>query len=58
MDKLLKLKEAAQILHYTPDTVKNLIKKGKLPGGRVGWGWRIRESDLQEFINARTQKTS
>ena len=49
-EQLLSLKEVGRILRYNRDTVMRLIKTGELKGRRVGWGWRVKKSDLEAFI--------
>ncbi len=49
MDKLLTLKEAAQILRVSERTIMRYLKSGKLKGSKLGQ-WRIKESDLENFL--------
>ena len=42
----LSIREAAAYVRVSPDTVRRLIRTGKLPARRVGGQWRIRRSDL------------
>lgn len=48
---LLTPDEAAKILKVNVRTVTNLIRAGELKGVKVGRVWRIREEDLQAFID-------
>jgi len=50
MEKLLTPKDAAEILSLSPVTIKKWLWQGKLKGIKVGSVWRIRESDLKEFL--------
>ena len=43
-------KEVAARLGVTHSTVLKLIKDGKLKAARIGWVWRIRESDLDSLF--------
>jgi len=48
---LLTPDEAAKILKVNVRTVTNLIRAGELRGVKIGRVWRIREEDLQAFID-------
>ena len=51
MDKLLKVREVANILGLTPYTVRGLLRTKVLPGVMLPTGqWRVRAVDLQEFV--------
>ncbi len=53
-DNLYTIKEAAEILKIHWQTVRNLIRQGKLPSSKVGKNIRIRQSDLDKLINNKT----
>jgi excisionase family DNA binding protein len=42
--------EVAKILHRTPQTIRRLIKEGKLPAVRVGGGYLITDETLQKLL--------
>ena len=42
--------EAAQYLRVNPQTVYRLLRRGKLPGAKIGHQWRIRRIDLEAFL--------
>jgi excisionase family DNA binding protein len=46
----------AQQLHLTTETVRDYPQVGKLKGFKVGKQWRIREQDLEAFIEVLLQK--
>jgi len=48
---LLTPNEVAKILKVNVRTVTNLIRAGELKGVKVGRVWRIKEEDLQAFID-------
>jgi len=50
IEKLLTPEEAAERLAIKPRTVRDWLRKGKLPASRSGKLWRIREADLDEYI--------
>ncbi|RLG85644.1 MAG: excisionase [Thermoprotei archaeon] len=53
MEKLLSLREAASILGVSWQTVRFKIKRGELPGIKVGRLWRIDPEDLQKYKERR-----
>ena len=38
-------------LNVTPRTIYRLIRTGELPAIRIGHQWRIRQSDLDEWLD-------
>jgi excisionase family DNA binding protein len=57
MNGLLTAKEAANRLKVHPNTVYLYLEQGKLRGFKViGKRWRIKEADLEAFINGRKEK--
>jgi excisionase family DNA binding protein len=53
-DKLLTTEQVSGILQVHPFTVLKYIKQGKLKGIKLGRVWRIRESDVDKFIEERS----
>jgi excisionase family DNA binding protein len=51
--RLLTLPEAAQMLHVSTRTLQRMIKKSDLPAFKVGGQWRVRESQLSQWIRLR-----
>jgi excisionase family DNA binding protein len=51
--RLLTLREAAQMLQVSPRTLQRLIRKNDLPAFKVGGQWRVRESQLAQWIRFR-----
>lgn len=51
---LLTVSEVASGMRVSNMTVYRLIKNGELPAVRVGKGYRIRESELQRFLEERS----
>ena len=49
-DKLLTLKEVADILRVSERSVTRYIEAKRLKASKIGQ-WRIKESDLNDFIN-------
>ncbi len=51
MEKIYTPGMAAEALHVSTDTIKSWLRSGRLQGIKAGRQWRIRESDLVQFIN-------
>jgi excisionase family DNA binding protein len=51
--RLLTLAEAAQLLHVSTRTLQRMIRSSDLPAFKVGGQWRMRESQLTEWIERR-----
>ena len=48
-DKLLTIKEVAEILRVSERSVNRYIESGRLRASRIGQ-WRIKQSDLDKFL--------
>jgi excisionase family DNA binding protein len=48
--KLYTVEEVAQILKVTERTLYNYIKGGYLKAIKIGKHWRVKHSDLQDFL--------
>lgn len=55
-EKLYTVEEVAKMLRFQPNTIRLWLENGKLRGVKVGWQWRIRECDLQEFVKENTEQ--
>ena len=49
-DAILTPEEAAAYLKVNPQTVYRNLRRGRLPGAKVGRQWRLRRSDLDRFL--------
>ena len=49
IDKLLTIREVAEILRVSERSVNRYIEAGKLKASKIGQ-WRIKQSDLDEFL--------
>lgn len=56
IDKLLSLVEAAEALGIKAKTVRKWITQGKFPGVRVGRLWKVKEVDVEEYVEAHTRR--
>ncbi len=51
VEKLLTPEEVAEHLAVSPKSIRKWLREGKLRGVRVGRLWRIRERDLEAFLD-------
>ena len=51
MEKLLTTQEIADYLGLTQRTIYTYIQSGSLRAVKVGREWRLKESELEAFIN-------
>jgi excisionase family DNA binding protein len=51
MEKLLTTQEVADYLGLTQRTIYTYIQSGSLRAIKIGREWRIKESELEAFIN-------
>ncbi len=54
---LLTVAEVAGAMRVSNMTVYRLIKSGELPAVRVGKNYRLRETDLERFLEERSVRT-
>ena len=50
IEKLYDLKEASKIVKVTRQTLYNHIRAGKLKAAKIGRDYKIKESNLKEYI--------
>jgi excisionase family DNA binding protein len=50
--RLLEVHEVAYQLRCSQETVRRLIRSGKLPAARLGSHFRVKQSDLDAFIDS------
>jgi len=53
-DRLLMVREVAELMRVSNMTVCRLIKAGDLPAIRVGKNFRIRRSDVESYLGDRS----
>ena len=51
-DKLLTPEQVAERLQVVERTVYRLLNEGRLEGVKLGRLWRVREDDLEAFLQA------
>jgi excisionase family DNA binding protein len=49
-DRLLTLREAADVLRLNPRTLREYLKRGEIQGRIIGRSWRFRRTDLDTFV--------
>ena len=54
MEKYLTSEQVASILQVHPFTVLKYLKTGTLEGVKIGRVYRIKESDVEKFLNGMT----
>lgn len=52
-EKFLRPEEIARQLDITEEQVRRYLRKGELVGFKLGNDWRVRPSDLAEFLSKR-----
>jgi len=50
MADVLTAPEAAEYLRTSVDAVKRLARRGRIPGAKIGRGWRFRKADLDDLF--------
>ena len=49
-ERLLTLRDAAEILRLHPRTVREYVRRGEVQGRVIGGRWRFRRADLDGFF--------
>lgn len=49
-EQMLTPEEAAAYLRVNPQTIYRRLRKGELPGAKIGQQWRIRKIDLDAYL--------
>ena len=55
-DEILEVKEVAKILKVSTRTVIRLAERGELVAFKVGDLWRLRRSDVDDYIERQIQR--
>ena len=55
--ELLTCKEVAELMRVSRSTVWKLAASGKLPGKKVGRGWRFPRDAIEQFFSFNAHKT-
>ena len=51
--RLLTLSEAANLLQVSTRTLQRMIRNSDLPAFKVGGQWRVRETQLRQWLESR-----
>ena len=51
--RLLTLNEAAELLQVSTRTLQRMIHSGEMPALKVGGQWRVRETQLRQWVEKR-----
>lgn len=49
-DEIMTVNEVAEYLKISEVTTYKLVQEGKMPAFKIGRHWRVKRSDLSEFI--------
>ena len=52
LSRILTVEEAATKLRVKPSTVREYLKRGMIPGRKLGRSWRIVETELDSFLSS------
>ena len=52
MGRILTVEQAAEMLQLNPQVVREYLRKGKLPGSKIGRHWRVSEEQLDAYLRA------
>lgn len=50
MEKMLTVRETAELLHLHEKTVLRYLNSGQIAGKKIGKHWLIRESEIEKII--------
>ena len=53
---IMTIREVADYLKLTEKTAYRLVAEGKIPGFKVGGSWRFRRSEIERWIDERSQR--
>jgi len=56
-EKFYTVPEVAKMLKVSERSINRYIKSGKLIASKIGW-WRIKKSDLEDFLNKTSNLSS
>ena len=53
---IMTIREVADYLKLTEKTAYRLVAEGKIPGIKVGGSWRFKRSEIERWIDERSQR--
>ena len=51
METILSIEQVSEILRLHPKTIRSYVREGKIRAAKTGTQWRIKQKDLDTFIN-------
>ena len=54
---IITIREVADYLKLTEKTAYRLTAEGEIPGFKVGGSWRFKRSEIEKWIDERSQRT-
>ncbi len=58
VDDILTIEEVAKYLRVSDRTVYDWAQKGEIPAGKIGTVWRFKQSEVENWVNARLSSDS
>jgi len=55
--EVLNIRQAAEYLGITPDTLYNYAAKGAIPCFKLGNRWKFKRSKIDEWMDAQSEKS-
>jgi excisionase family DNA binding protein len=49
-DEYLTIDQVAELLKVSGKTIRRLVRRGEIPGFKVGGQWRIKRGDIDEWV--------
>lgn len=53
---MLTITQVAERLSFNPWTIREMLRNGEIKGSRIRNRWRVKVSDLEEFIERKSNK--
>jgi excisionase family DNA binding protein len=50
IEQLLRVDQVAEVLQVHPQTVYNLLRRGKIRAAKVGRAWRIKPEAIDDYL--------
>lgn len=50
--ELLTVEEVSELLQVHPDSVRRMMRQGRLPAVKVGWRWYVRRAEFLAMTRA------
>lgn len=50
--ELLTVEEVSELLQVHPDSVRRMMRQGRLPAVKIGWRWYVRRAEFLAMTRA------